>query len=435
MTLLLTGIISLLLFSGPEGPETTSRVREDAIYFRCDKSTYEDNYRSNAKAVEKLVSLLEEIGTERLDSICVKAYASPEGVYEHNMLLSRRRAQSFQTALWTRLGLEGKDIPITVLPGGEAWEQLRTHVAADSTMSRTARDRTLALLDDASVSRPTKKWRMMHNYLGTTPEEGDVYRWLLRNHYVRLRYLDIKIHYQEDVPTVREEPPAGTEEIPAQTDTTAVEPAQTLITPPEPEQPVTPQSDRKGTPVIGLSTNLLFDATWIPHYGFTSVPSLSLEYYPARGHWTFGADVDWSSWRHYDTHRFNQIHNLTLHARRYFRSGEEGFRGLYLQGALNAAEYGLGWDAHGWEGELLGINAGLGYKLNWGRFFLDMGLDLGFFYSKNDPYFWGADEMGWYYYDYTGDPAIFRPRQKGFTWLGPTRAYISIGVDLFTRRR
>ena len=67
--------------------------------------------------------------------------------------------------------------------------------------------------------------------------------------------------------------------------------------------------------------------------------------------------------------------------------------------------------------------------------FLDMGLDLGFFYSKNDPYFWGADEMGWYYYDYTGDPAIFRPRLKGFTWLGPTRAYISIGVDLFTRRR
>ena len=192
---------------------------------------------------------------------------------------------------------------------------------------------------------------------------------------------------------------------------------------------------RRFSPVIGISTNLLFDATYIPNYGFTSVPSFSLEYYPARGHWTFGADVDWSHWLHYDTHKFNQIHNISLHTRRYFKSGENGFKGLYLQGALNAAMYGLGWDAHGWEGELLGANLGAGYKINFGRFFIDMGLDVGYFYSRNDPYVWGDDATGWYYYDYVGDPAQFAPRQKGFQWFGPTRAYISIGLDLFNRRR
>ncbi|MBP5302676.1 MAG: hypothetical protein J6Y88_05455, partial [Bacteroidales bacterium] len=72
-------------------------------------------------------------------------------------------------------------------------------------------------------------------------------------------------------------------------------------------------------PVIGLSSNLLYDITYIPNLGVTSVPSFGIEFYPAKGHWTFGADVDWSHWRHYDSHRFNQIHNITLSTRRYFK--------------------------------------------------------------------------------------------------------------------
>jgi hypothetical protein len=455
-TVLLASIISLILFSGPQRPENSSRVRESTIYFRWDKTNYEDNYLGNTDAADKLLSLLEEIGTGRVDSVSVVAYASPEGVYEHNLLLSRQRAREFNTAVRQRIGLSHPDIPITVTPGGEAWEQLRYRVAADSTMSAAAKDRTLKLLDDESIPRDTKKWRMQHNALGNTREEGDVYHWLLLNHYRYLRCLAIQIYYHDAAPYLPEETAgqAGSDDVSAIPDSTLVVPetagqAGSDVTAIPDSTNVIPDSDREshipevpefiaereGTPIIGISTNLIFDATWIPNYGFTSVPSLSLEYYPARGHWTFGADVDWSHWLHYDTHRFNQIHNITLHARRYFRTGEDGFRGLYLTGALNAAEYGLGWDAHGWEGELLGVNAGIGHKWNWGRFFLDTGLDLGVFYSRYDPYVWGNDETGWYYYDYIGDPAEFMPRRKQLTWFGPTRAYISIGFDLFTRKR
>lgn len=444
--MLIVGIISMILFSGPDRPETSSRVHESQVYFRWDKSNYEDNYQSNAQAANKVYNLIKEIGTERVDSVIVKAYASPEGAYGHNMDLSRRRAMEFDRAVKEKMGLVGADIPISVLPGGEAWEQLRARVAADTVISATAKQRTLALLDDDSVPRDTKKWRMMHFYLGETRQEGDVYHWLLLNHYVYLRCLDIKIYYHDAVPysleepeeeEVKEEPAIAPEEPAAQPDTTAVAASEASFVPsPELVSPA-PESTakRRFSPVIGISTNLLFDATYIPNYGFTSVPSFSLEYYPARGHWTFGADVDWSHWLHYDTHRFNQIHNISLHTRRYFKSGENGFKGLYLQGALNAAEYGLGWDSHGWEGELLGANLGAGYKINFGRFFIDMGLDVGYFYSRNDPYVWGDDATGWYYYDYVGDPAQFAPRQKGFQWFGPTRAYISIGLDLFNRRR
>ena len=475
--MLLTSIISLILFSGPTEVQNTPdgrNYRDANLVFRWDRSNYEDNYLSNAEAADKLFNLLEEIGQESIDSVSVVAYASPEGVYEHNLKLSRNRAREFNTAIKQRIGLHAMDIPIRVTSGGEAWGQLRYRVAMDSTMSEAAKSRTLALLDNESIPNDTKKWRMMHNYLGSTLQEGDVYHWLLLNHYRYLRCLAITIYVKDvdinasqdndnnlvsgnleniitevELPEDVERQVADSLSVNPITDTTVIPDSDSTVIPDSDREspadqesgqiPIVPDTNwsgtRTGTPVIGISTNLIYDATWIPNYGFTSVPSFSLEYYPARGHWTFGADVDWSHWLHYDTHRFNQIHNITLHARRYFRTGEDGFRGLYLAGALNAAEYGLGWDAHGWEGELLGVNAGIGHKWNWGRFFLDTGLDLGVFYSRFDPYVWGNDATGWYYYQYAGDPAKFQPRLKGFTWFGPTRAYISVGFDLFGRKK
>ena len=493
--MLLTSIISLILFSGAAEVQSTPdgrHYREARLVFRWDKSNYEDKYLGNAEAADKLFNMLEEIGEESIDSVSVVAYASPEGVYEHNMQLSRSRAREFNTAVKQRIGLHEKKFPIRVTPGGEAWEQLRYRVAADSTMSEAAKSRTLALLDNGSISNDTKKWRMMHNALGATREEGDVYHWLLLNHYRYLRCLSIKIYVrdvdlnatedadgrsvsgnlpeaettvvdqpeeatgdsrdkpQNDVKgtTVSEDKGTGADNNGTVTDNKGDGKDSSVISTeaegeaeksPEDNMPGIPDANwkgrRMGTPIIGISTNLIYDATWIPHYGFTSVPSFSLEYYPARGHWTFGADVDWSHWLHYPEHRFNQIHNITLHARRYFKEGDFGFHGLYLMGGLNAVQYGLGWDEHGWEGEGAGISAGIGHKWNWGSFFLDMGMDIGFFYSRYDPYVWGNDATLWYYYDYAGDPNEFVERRKGLTWFGPTRAYISIGFDLFKRKK
>ena len=472
--MLLTSIISLILFSGsPEVQSTPDgrHYREARLVFRWDRSNYEDNYLGNTEAADKLFNMLEEIGQENIDSVNVVAYASPEGVYEHNLKLSRNRAKEFNSAVKQRLGLQEKNFPIKVTAGGEAWEQLRYRVASDSTMSEAARSRTLSLLDDDSIPRDTKKWRMMHNALGATREEGDIYHWLLLNHYRYLRCLAIKIYVNDGADAGASVTPGDSTTTVAPADTTVITDSTVVpdsdrgsvppsdggeekVQQPEPEENQFQEggqeqdggqaqdggqgrsrTKRTGTPILGISTNLIYDATWIPNYGFTSVPSFSLEYYPARGHWTYGADVDWSHWLHYPEHRFNQIHNITLHARRYFKTGEEGFKGLYLKGSLNAFEYGLGWDQHGWEGEGLGIGAGIGHKWNWGCFFLDTGIDAGLLYSRFDPYVWGNDATGWYYYDYAGDPNEFVTRRKGFTWFGPVRAYISIGFDLFKRKK
>jgi hypothetical protein len=208
--------------------------------------------------------------------------------------------------------------------------------------------------------------------------------------------------------------------------------------PPVPEDPDTVKTV-SSFPILGISTNIPYDITWVPGYGVTSIPSLSVEFYFKNWkHFTLGADVEWPMWKHWDSHRFMQINNITLWTRRYFhtRACEECARGFYLLANVNAARFGIGFDAdRGWQGEGLGASLGAGHRWTWGRFFIDAGLAIGYFYARYDPYVWGNDPSGWYYYDYTGDPEDFVPRRMGLHWFGPTRVYVSIGFDIAKKNR
>ena len=418
------------------------KVTHAQLHFRWDNTTYDSDYLDNSEAATKLVDLLKAMGPESIDSVSVVAYASPEGVYEHNMMLSRKRAAEFSRALKPKLGNMG--FPVNVRPGGESWALLVERVKADSTMSETARKRVLDQIADGSISVATRKWRFMHGSLGATREEGDVYHYILVNHYRFLRCLDIHIHYKEAeisplAPLGRNDKedivsPVDTTVIPdspsVAKDTTAVIPGIPAVIPSEVEE-----SPRR--PVLGISTNIPYDITWIPQYGLTSVPSFSVEYYPVKGKYAFGADLELSHWLHPDEHRYNQIHNLTLWGRRYFKRTEDRFKGAYLLANLNAAEYGIGMNAgKGWEGEGIGASVGGGWKVYIGKhFFLDMGGALGAFYSWYDPYVWGNDATGRYYYDYSGAPEDFVKRSKRLLWFGPTRVYFSVGIDFYGKRR
>ena len=486
------------------------------VHFRWNKYRYEASYLDNEDAAKRIRQLLEEIGFEHIDSVVVTAYASPEGVYEHNQMLSRKRAREFERVVKSELGLAGGEVAVTVKPGGEAWALLRERIEQDESVSETARERILKLLDDPKVGWDTKKWRMEHGRLGKTRKEGDVYRWLLRNHYRYLRSLAVDIHVTNvvvafdgaGVDVVPEEPtaapvdtatvaqeapiveevvltdevpepgvvvsPAPEETAPEQAETAPEQvketaPEQVKETAPEvvkaPAQEPLPKGDsilretvvdheyvlklaesgEQGEaaegeelplwPIIGLSTNLIYDATYIPGYGFTSIPSVSLEYYPVGGHVTVGADVEWPSWKHADEHRYFQIHNITLWGRYYFKPEQYRFNGWYVGGSANTAQFGVGWNKKGWVGEGLGLSVLGGHKWTFGRIYIDMGLALGAFYSRFDSYTWGNDATKWYYYDYVGDPEAFMPRSKRWLWLGPTRLQVSIGVDLFNRNR
>jgi len=396
------------------------------LYFPWNNSQWNESYFGNKEAVDSIASFIGRVGEENVVTMDVSAFASPEGSYQNNMRLSRERAAQFDRLLEDRLPA----ISANVKAGGEAWALLRQRVLNDPKIRPDLKERIQRILDDTTISDDTRKWRLANKL------ENSDYRYLLYAHYRYLRCFEIIIRIKEK----EQEPEAVKEEVRAE-EPTVEEPKEELqaevvpeiepIIEEEPEQKVEPV---KKKPVLAISTNIPYDITYIPNYGLTSIPSFSVEYYPSNyGHWTFGADLEIPMWQHWDTHKFMQIQNLTLNTRYYFKGGN--YHGLYLLANVNAARYGIGWDAKGWEGEGLGISVGAGYKLTiYKRLFLDAGIAVGYFYSRYDPYEYGFDSTQRYYYDYVGVPEDFVPRNHALNWFGPTRVWISIGFELFGRK-
>ncbi|MBO4675579.1 MAG: DUF3575 domain-containing protein [Elusimicrobiaceae bacterium] len=386
------------------------------LHFPWNDSQWAESYFDNREAVDSLVRFIDSIGPENIEGMDVVAYASPEGSYLHNLKLSRERADQFNRLLNDRLPA----VPANITAGGEAWALLMERVVNDPKIRPDLKKKILRILDDATISNDTRKWRLANRL------DISDYRYLLYAHYRYLRCIDIVIRVKEPEPILETEP----EPVPEPVQEPQQEPEPTV----EPVVEVTIPEPVKKKPVLAISTNIPYDIIYIPKYGLTSAPSLSLEYYPANyGHWTFGADVDFPMWQHWKTHRFFQIQNLTLNTRYYLKTGN--YHGLYLLANINAAKYGIGWDAKGWEGEGFGASVGAGFKLTlYKRLFLDAGIALGYFNSRYDPYEYGFDSTKRYYYNYVGVPQDFVRRNHTLNWFGPTRVRISIGFELFGRK-
>lgn len=208
--------------------------------------------------------------------------------------------------------------------------------------------------------------------------------------------------------------------------------------------------------LLAVKTNLLEWGAYVPQYGWCPMPNVELEYYPKRGHWTFGANFDFPWWKgNIDNHKYFELNNLQLYARYYIRNsnksyrsgtaepdGTSAFRGFYLSAYAHAFLYQIGFSENkGWVGEGIGGGIGIGYALplcRSGRWKIDFSAQFGVFMTKYDPYVYGCPveniKDGYYYYDYKGEASQFKKREYALTWLGPTRVGVSISYSLFYRR-
>ena len=190
---MLASLITVLVASltGFASPQDTSRVCPSRIYFRFDETKYDETYLDNAKAAEDIVDFLNEFDPETVQRVEVYAYSSPEGVYEHNMKLSRLRARNFNLYARAHLNgvLEGK---IEVIAGGEAWGPLRERILADKKLSEANRKKILSILDDPSISNDTRKWRLQNRLTES------LYKYLMRSHFRYLRCYELRIWLNEE---------------------------------------------------------------------------------------------------------------------------------------------------------------------------------------------------------------------------------------------
>lgn len=407
-------------FEKPGANSRTGVSRPIRIYFPLNDHVLHVLYHTNTQALRDLDSLLRAREYTHEDVIQVVGYSSPEGIERHNYKLAERRAESIRKYVeQTCPEFSGT---LMVRSGGEAWVPFRKLVQQDSELSEETREKMLDIID--SDIDPDSK-------------EAKLKQFSTWSSYVRNQFRDFRVAIVTSFyPELSEDSIPAIEDL---SDLDWLSATQAISLRPD-NLTIPPLTEKKRTlrPVLGLSTNLLYDVTYIPNYGLTSIPSFSLEYYPLHSsHFTFGADVEWSMWQHWDEYRFQQINIIGLWSRYYFKKQEDRFRGFYMSGTANAARFGLGWDAKGWEGEGLGASLGLGYKwiLGKSRLFIDLGITGGFFYMRYDPYVYGFDATERYYYDYDGDPDLFQRRNHRLLWGGPTRVYFSIGIDLFNRNR
>ena len=178
-------------------PDTTGREKFFRLYFACDKTYYDGGYMDNELTAEAIMALLQELDTDRIESVTVTSYASPEGVYEHNLMLSRLRGKCFESLAKTRFPLMNGHIRL--IDGGEAWEPFRQQVFEDTQIDESVRVRILSLLDDDTVRGDTKKWRLQNRF-GT-----DTWQYILRNHFRYLRCVEIRIAYLDSANSIYSE--------------------------------------------------------------------------------------------------------------------------------------------------------------------------------------------------------------------------------------
>lgn len=188
--------------------------------------------------------------------------------------------------------------------------------------------------------------------------------------------------------------------------------------------------------MLSVSSNVLYDAFYMPQYGWAPMPNIALEFYPRRGYFTYRAGFTFPYWHRWAKHKFFQIRDYHVEVRRYFQPWPL-HSGPYLGAYVNATKYGIGLSARkGWQGEGLGAALKVGYvlPLGAGRWRLDFHVAAGGFVTRFDPYVYGnpvtGDVDGDYYYDWIHGSSSFHRRNHRRWWFGPTEVGVTFTYDL-----
>lgn len=340
----------------------------------------------NDSALARFARIIDSIGLEYIDSVVIVSQSSPEGPYEYNVRLSKRRAATMRNYVMSEFPeLDGK---LHVHPDGESWEQLRWYVECDTGLSDEAKQQIYAVID-ADVNMATKKWRM--NRLPT-------YKYLLRNYYPRIRNsMFCILYYSREAVEQFALPPI---ELP---DTLSfIDLEQTSV-------------ERKKVMVAALKTNLLYDV----------VTALNFEVEVPLGRRFSIAFEDLFPWWHGGNKWAFQVWQMGVEGRYWFEKGKQPnllrghFAGLYLMSAKFDLQYRREFN---YQGEYWSTGLTYGYSMPLGKYFnLEFSVSAGYAsiaYRHYNP------SPGWE--ELVRDP--YKSGRKGY--YGPTKVEVSLVLPL-----
>ena len=406
------------------------------------------------KELEREVIPLINKDSLTLHHLMIRGAASPEGPYEFNKTLSEKRSKSIFDFINSRLTVPVSKEEDTRIMIPEDYQYLckMMNDAGDPDYMK------VKLLCDKYL--PTDNITELKSSLQKL-DGGKLWRRLLKTYFPELRSSRVVIFVEKPEKVVEQPEKVEVPQTERIEIATIPEPDTVIIEPviePEVEPNIYPRRE-----MLSVKTNLLLDAAYVPGYDrWCPIPNIAIEYYPKKGHFTYGASFDMPWWQDYDAHKYFQLRNYQVESRYYFKTNgadetyeanradgtkrtyrKPRFSGYYLQGYVNGGIFGICFDAdRGWVGEGIGGGVGFGYVTpisRNGHWRLDFGLQVGFFRCKYDPYQYENpvdpsyhDDL--YYYKWTLEPSAFKKRQYRWNWIGPTRIGITLSYDLLYKR-
>ena len=355
LTYLLTALLLLLVTAFTGKAQHAQYESKVTVYYRVNLCDIEPDYLDNARSLTLLDSLIERYRMN-IDSVSIIAYASPEGHFDANVILSRRRAAAMRGYLkshWPDVDFG----PVTEFAGGPDFSGLTRRIREDDAFPY--RDDVIPIVSDWG-SDPDRTFQRLKAVRSGVP-----YAYIRRHYLPWMRTATtILIHYNASVSVYHEagdtrivqgEGPSSEYLRPSETTVyasmgdilpvVAAEPVSDLLPPVvegeatdrqaffvtradesadvstsvseplnvsedrnEPEHvsgneqaaaAVEPLTER--VPFAALTTNLLYDAATVLT-GFHTVP-LTVGYeIPIGQHWSFFSDytvtTPWHAWNH-----------------------------------------------------------------------------------------------------------------------------------------
>ena len=443
-------------------------LSDEYFYDKCAKVVFIVNRYSlpqNDKTLAELEKeVLPHINKDSLELVAfvIRGAASPEGPYQNNKMLSENRAKALTDFVTSRLTFNALSNKKNLIQDCDV-EDYRSLCIAMKKAKDPDYDYVKGICDKYMAENNVARLKSTLK----NARQGQLWRRLLKTYFPQLRSARIMLFFRKYRPV--ELKPEPIVEIPIPTDTVAfvipttpkiqkeVIPVDTVVYVEEPQkvEEIIPRLK-----LLSVKTNLLLDFAYMPGYNrWCPIPNVAVEYYPLRGHFSFGGSFDMPWWQHYDEHKFFQARNYQLEGRFYLKAAagsnypvyesvtahynKNAYTGFYLQAYTHATIFGICFDANrGWVGEGVGAGVGAGYVMpltKRGHWKLELGLQLGFFVCKYDPYQYEnpvnpAYHDNLYYYKWTQKAEYFKKRQYRWNWIGPTRLGVTLSYDLLYRR-
>lgn len=388
------------------------------VYFRAGHRQFDPSLGDNRMAMDGFIAKVREAAAKgEIDSIIVRAYASPDGTERANILLSRRRCDVIADLIANRASIN-RDL-IHKVPEGIAWNELRSLV--ELTPDVPSRQKVLEILDntpllvfDAQGKIVDGRKKQLMDLNGGRP-----YRWLYANLFPRVRSaVALSLIKKQEGHAETEEVVIATVTEPDGEVTVIEDESYAIDNQSEQEEVIVSEeqivaNDNSADSYsvisgnrIALKTNLLGYAVLMPNveleWMFAKKWSAALEY-----------QVAWYSKTTPGKHKVYRLATITPEVR-FWPIERSRWHGMYVGVFGGVGLYDLSRGRHGHEGEgfMTGISAGYMFPIG-KHLSIDAGLGVGYMRARDKEYY---PHDGHYLYQLT----------KNINYVGPLRLKLSL---------